>query len=182
MRPDEKALLRHRSGCTSVRAPSKCPAATPCGSRRFGRCSPSHEQLGLKGDLGIEPAAPTQPQIAPKNGRLFWILPNYLTIDNRDQSGPLSAKTKFELSAKTNVRSGHDFVHLCDGPYRPGSEQRSILWTGSAGLREALRYILRRHRDWHSYDDLGVTHASASRFYHPRDQRNTKPHGQCLGH
>jgi hypothetical protein len=55
----------------------------------------------LEGDLGIEPAAPTQPQIAPKNDRLFWVLPNYLTVENRDQSGPLSAKTKFELSAKT---------------------------------------------------------------------------------
>ena len=28
--------------------------------------APSHEQLGLEGDLGIEPAAPTQPQIAPQ--------------------------------------------------------------------------------------------------------------------
>ena len=63
--------------------------------------APSHEQLGLEGDLGIEPAAPTQPQIAPKNDRLFWVLPNYLTVENRDKSGPLSAKTKFELSAKT---------------------------------------------------------------------------------
>ena len=63
--------------------------------------APSHEQLGLEGDLGIEPAAPAQPQIAPKNDRLFWVLPNYLTVENRDQSGPLSAKTKFKLSAKT---------------------------------------------------------------------------------
>ena len=62
--------------------------------------APSHEQLGLEGDLGIERAAPAQPQIAPKNDRLFWVLPNYLTVQNRDQSGPLSAKTKFELSAK----------------------------------------------------------------------------------
>ena len=63
--------------------------------------APSHEQLGLEGDLGIEPAAPVQPQVVPKNDRLFWVLPNYLTVQNRDQSGPLSAKTKFELSAKT---------------------------------------------------------------------------------
>ena len=83
-----------------MRAPSKCPAATPCGPVALA-VALSHEQLGLEGDLGIEPAAPTQPQIAPKNDRLFWVLPNYLTVENRDQSGPLSAKTKFELSAKT---------------------------------------------------------------------------------
>src|SRR6516162_8639160 len=70
--------------------------------------------------------------------------------------GTALAKGQIRALRKNNVRSGHDFVHLCDGPDRPGSEQRSILWTGSAGLREALRYILRRHRDCHSYDDLGV--------------------------
>ena len=39
----------------------------------------------------------------PQNDRLFWILPNYLTVENKKMahSGPLSAKTKFELSAKT---------------------------------------------------------------------------------
>ena len=36
--------------------------------KRFSSSAPSHEQLGLEGDLGIEPAAPAQPQIAPKFG------------------------------------------------------------------------------------------------------------------
>ena len=30
--------------------------------------APSREQLGLEGDLGMEPAVPAQPQIAPKFG------------------------------------------------------------------------------------------------------------------
>ena len=63
--------------------------------------APVHDQTGLEGDSGIEPAAPAQPQMVRKNDRLFWVLPNYLTVENVDQSGPLSAKTKFELSAKT---------------------------------------------------------------------------------
>lgn len=48
-----------------------------------------------------EPAEPVQPQVAPKNDRLFWVLPNYLTVENLNQSEPLSAGTKFKLSAKT---------------------------------------------------------------------------------
>ena len=64
--------------------------------------APEQEQLSLESDL-IELAAAVQPQVVPKNDRLFWILPNYLTVENKKMahSGPLSAKTKFELSAKT---------------------------------------------------------------------------------
>jgi len=63
--------------------------------------APFEEQLGLESGVGVEAPAPVQPHIAPKNDRLFWILPNYLTVENQDQSGRLSTKTKFELSAKT---------------------------------------------------------------------------------
>ena len=65
--------------------------------------APEQEQLSLKSDSSIEPAAALQPQAVPKNDRLFWILPNYLTVENKkmEQSGSLSAKTKFELFAKT---------------------------------------------------------------------------------
>lgn len=49
-----------------------------------------------------EPAqAPAQPQIAPQNRRLFWVLPNYTTVEQREHFTPLSAGTKFKLSAKT---------------------------------------------------------------------------------
>lgn len=44
---------------------------------------------------------PAQPQIAPQNRRLFWVLPNYTTVEQREQFTPLSAGTKFKLSAKT---------------------------------------------------------------------------------
>jgi hypothetical protein len=54
-------------------------------------------------DLAIvkEPAESVQPQLAAKDDRLFWILPNYLTVENLNQFERLSAKTKFKLSAKT---------------------------------------------------------------------------------
>lgn len=45
--------------------------------------------------------APAQPQIAPQNRRLFWVLPNYTTVEQREQFTPLPAGTKFKLSAKT---------------------------------------------------------------------------------
>ena len=45
------------------------------------------------------------PRIAPtaaaKNNHLFFVWPNYLTVENREQFEPLAAKIKFKLSAKT---------------------------------------------------------------------------------
>jgi hypothetical protein len=48
-----------------------------------------------------EPAAviPSAPEA--KNDRLFFLLPNYLMVEDRNHSVPLPAKTKFLLSAKT---------------------------------------------------------------------------------
>ena len=63
--------------------------------------APVQGQLFLESDPGIESVKPAQPQVGPKNDRLFFVLPNYLTVENRDQVEPLSAKTKFKLSAKT---------------------------------------------------------------------------------
>jgi hypothetical protein len=45
--------------------------------------------------------APVQPEIPPKNDRLFGVLPNYTTVENLDQFETLSAKAKFKLSVKT---------------------------------------------------------------------------------
>jgi len=50
----------------------------------------------LEGDSTIAPA-PAQ----PKNDRLFFVVPNYSTVENREKVKPLSAKAKFKLSAKT---------------------------------------------------------------------------------
>jgi len=36
----------------------------------------------------------------PKNDRLFGVLPNYTTVENEDQFGPLSTKEKYKLSAE----------------------------------------------------------------------------------
>lgn len=50
----------------------------------------------------IEPGATASPsKIAPKNDRLFFVMPNYLTVEDQQQFEPLSAKMKFYLSAKT---------------------------------------------------------------------------------
>jgi hypothetical protein len=48
-----------------------------------------------------EPAASVQPQIGTKNDRLFWVMPNYTTVENQDQFESLPAQIKFKLSAKT---------------------------------------------------------------------------------
>jgi hypothetical protein len=72
-----------------------CPKIN--GESAFGNGSEEGNDLGNR----KEPAAPVQSQMAPKNHRLFWILPNYTTVENLDQFDRLSAKTKFKLSAKT---------------------------------------------------------------------------------
>jgi len=44
----------------------------------------------------VSPSTPTA-----QNDRLFFLLPNYLVVEDRDHTAPLSTKTKFVLSAKT---------------------------------------------------------------------------------
>jgi hypothetical protein len=39
---------------------------------------------------------------AGKNDRLFGVLPNYTTVENKDLFGPLSAKGKFKLAAESS--------------------------------------------------------------------------------
>jgi hypothetical protein len=39
--------------------------------------------------------------ITLKNDRLFYVMANYTTVEHTDEFAPLSAKTKFKLSAKT---------------------------------------------------------------------------------
>jgi hypothetical protein len=58
------------------------------------------EQFEAKSNPSDELAAPIL-QVAPKTDRLFYVLPNYLTVENLEQADPLAAKTKFQLSAKT---------------------------------------------------------------------------------
>ena len=59
---------------------------------------PAKAEASLKVGSGIEPISS---KTAPMNDRLFFVLPNYLTVENRDQFEPIAAKTKFKLSTKT---------------------------------------------------------------------------------
>lgn len=64
--------------------------------------APAQAQASPTVSSGIEPTGAAIPsKIAAKHDRLFFVLPNYLTVENRNQFEPLAAKTKFKLSAKT---------------------------------------------------------------------------------
>jgi hypothetical protein len=63
--------------------------------------APMPEPLILKTRPSEEPPAAVSPEITPKNDRLFFVLANYTTVENTERFTPLSAKTKFLLSAKT---------------------------------------------------------------------------------
>ena len=76
-------------------ADSPCPKISVDSAFRNGL----EEGVDLVGSR--KPAVPVQSQVAPKDRRLFWVLPNYLTVENLDQFDRLSTKTKFQLSAKT---------------------------------------------------------------------------------
>jgi hypothetical protein len=62
---------------------------------------PIHARQQLPVNSNVLAAAPVQEQISLKNNRLFYVLANYTTVENLDEFEPLSAKTKFKLSAKT---------------------------------------------------------------------------------
>jgi hypothetical protein len=51
-----------------------------------------------------DPTSPVQPEIADdpkkKNDRMFYVMPNYLTVDGEAQAKPISWKEKFAISAK----------------------------------------------------------------------------------
>jgi hypothetical protein len=46
-------------------------------------------------------SVPVPPGGAPQNTRLFWVLPNYFTVENHEQLTPLSVGAKFKLYGKT---------------------------------------------------------------------------------
>jgi hypothetical protein len=73
------------------------PSCQVNGEPAFGNEPGEGSELGSK----TEPAKAVQPQMVSKNKRLFWVLPNYLFVENVDQYERLSAKMKFKLSAKT---------------------------------------------------------------------------------
>jgi hypothetical protein len=62
---------------------------------------PIHAQQQSTEGSDVLAAAPVPEQIALKNDRLFYVMANYATVEHTDEFAPLSAKTKFKLSAKT---------------------------------------------------------------------------------
>jgi hypothetical protein len=80
-----------RSDCTD---PS-CPKIN--GEFAFENGPEEDNELGSR----TAPAEPIQPQLAPKNKRLFWVLPNYLFVENLDKFDRLSTQSKFKLTART---------------------------------------------------------------------------------
>jgi len=62
---------------------------------------PIHAQQQSLASSDALAVAPVQEQISLENDCLFYVLANYTTVENLDKFGPLSAKTKFKLSAKT---------------------------------------------------------------------------------
>lgn len=62
---------------------------------------PSPELITLEESPSIEAPAPVRPVAAPGSDRLFWVMPNFLTVENHAQIPPLSVKMKFKLSEKT---------------------------------------------------------------------------------
>ena len=66
--------------------------------------TPTHAlaEPNQSGTLGAEIVAPAQGVVeaAPKNDRIFWTLPNYLTVENAASVPPLTVGGKFTLTAK----------------------------------------------------------------------------------
>ena len=51
-------------------------------------------------DRGATSSAPTPDSAVPKDDRILWTLPNYLTVENVSSMPPLSPLQKFNLAAK----------------------------------------------------------------------------------
>ena len=68
---------------------------TPADTHDQGAPSSTEEQQD-KRETG------TEDQIAPKNDRLFGVIPNYTTVENQDRFSPLSAKGKFKLGVDSS--------------------------------------------------------------------------------
>ena len=57
------------------------------------------ENGGEKKDPPIQEQTPPSQERSPKNDRLFFVLPNYLTVENAQKTPPLTTGQKFKLVA-----------------------------------------------------------------------------------
>lgn len=62
---------------------------------------PTHAQEQAPARPPAPTAAATRSTVAPMKDRFFFVLSNYLTVENREPFEPLPAKIKFKLSART---------------------------------------------------------------------------------
>lgn len=85
------------------------PAQTEKDAQHPACTEPSHEKTAVSSfieskDCAVKTktdAAPVPPDGAQQNTRLFWVMPNYFTVENHEQFTPLSTGAKFKLYGKT---------------------------------------------------------------------------------
>lgn len=69
------------------------PAANPQTQSATPQTKPADDPMAIQG-----PPAPAQQ--APENDRIFWTLPNYMTVENSSKLPPLTSRQKFKLVAQ----------------------------------------------------------------------------------
>jgi len=101
--------LAKASGLFRLAALAALLSAVPAGAQELAAANssflpetPAPAQISLHySSAAASPASPVEPATTPKNDRLFFLMPNYLTVENKRQVTSISAKTKFKLSEKT---------------------------------------------------------------------------------
>jgi hypothetical protein len=85
-------LLAQQAGQAAPPASSQTPAASP-------QTQPAAPQTQTKSanDSGAAPTQPVPDPNVPKNDRILWALPNYLTVENASSLPPLTTGQKFKL-------------------------------------------------------------------------------------
>ena len=69
-----------------------------------------------------------------KDDRMFYVMPNYLTVENQSQVKPISWKEKFAISAKGSF-DPYEFVIVgVVAGIRQAGEFLSGVWTGDGGI------------------------------------------------
>ena len=77
----------------SQEKPSSDPAALPM------RAKPGDQPAAQNNSQDQDSPVPKEPE-KNKNDRMFYVMPNYLTVDNQAQVEPISWKEKFAITAK----------------------------------------------------------------------------------
>ena len=86
-------LLAQQAGQAAPPASSQTPPASP-------QTQPVTPQTKSANDPGATPSTPDPASQTPKNDRLFYALPNYLTVEKVASLPPLTTTQKFKLVAE----------------------------------------------------------------------------------